>query len=213
MWFHIVLHVLTNILKDCAIPSSGYRTKVVEILVHVFKSFQVNARTHHTVCLSSALSSLWLHGHSCIAVPWLNWLVTDPSPQRPGTNLRPVYMGLLLDRLARGQVFLWVFLFLPVSIFLSMLHTGISFIYDREHVIWAVDSIIKWNTSACVILASHLNLHYELDGLGCESRWIGDFLYPSRIVLKPNLLPLLWVTHLLPRDKVARMWCWPPTHN
>ena len=176
MWFHIVLHVSTNILKDCAMPSSGYKTKLVEILVHIFKSFQATATTHHTECLSSALSSLWFCGHSCIAVPWLKWLVTDLSPQRPGTNPRLVYMWFLLDRLALGQVFLWVFWFLSVSIFLSMLHTRVSFICDREHVIWAVDSIIKQNTSACVILASHLNLHYELDGPGFESRWEWDFL-------------------------------------
>lgn len=214
MWFHTVLHVSTNILKDCAMPSSGYKTKVVEILVHLFRSFQVTARTHHTVCLSSAVSSLWFHYHSCMAVPWPKWLVTDPSTQRHGTNPRPVYMGFILHRLALGQIFLWVFWFLPAaSIFLSMLHTHISFIYNREHVIWTVDRIIKWNTSVCVIVASHLNLHYKLDSPGFETRWGWDFLYPSRKALKPTLLPLLWVMRLLPRNKVARMWCWPPTHN
>jgi hypothetical protein len=125
MWFHIVWHISTNILKDCAMPSSGYKTKIVEILIHIFKSFQVTARTHHTVFLSSAVSSLWFHDHSCMAVPSLKWLVTDLSPQRPGSNPRPVYMGFMVDRLALGQVFLLSILIFACQ-YLLMYHTHIS---------------------------------------------------------------------------------------
>ena len=57
------------------------------------------------------------------------------SPCRPETDHRPVHVGLAVDNVQLAQVFVRVIRFSPVSINPPMLHTSISFIYNRSYVI------------------------------------------------------------------------------
>jgi hypothetical protein len=60
--------------------------------------------------------------HNGLAVPWLRWLVTGLSPQRPGFNPGSVHVEFVVDKVALGQVFLRVLRFSPVSFIPPVLH-------------------------------------------------------------------------------------------
>jgi hypothetical protein len=42
---------------------------------------------------------------TCMAVPWLRWLVAGLSPRRPGFDPESVHVGFVVDKVALGQVF------------------------------------------------------------------------------------------------------------
>jgi hypothetical protein len=78
-------------------PSLGYKTKVVEILVHIFKSFQATATTHHAECLSSAVSSpliSWSFLHCCaMAQVVSHWPVTTEAWYQSQACLHVIFVG------------------------------------------------------------------------------------------------------------------------
>jgi hypothetical protein len=65
--------------------------------------------THTDLHLASAVSCT-------LAVPWPRQSVTGLLPRRPGFAPWSVHVGFVVDRVASGQVFLWVLQHFPVSI-------------------------------------------------------------------------------------------------
>jgi hypothetical protein len=57
------------------------------------------------------------------AMSWLRWLVADQLLNSPSFKVWPVDVGFVEDRVALGQVFLWIMKILPVIIVPPMFHT------------------------------------------------------------------------------------------
>jgi hypothetical protein len=51
-----------------------------------------------------------------LTVPWLRSLVAGLSPRRPGFTPGSIHVGFVVEKVALGQVFLWVLRFSPVII-------------------------------------------------------------------------------------------------
>jgi hypothetical protein len=75
-------------------------------------------------------------------MPWLKQLVASLSLWKPGSDLRPVFEGFVVDKVALGHVFLQVCPSSHVSVMPPMLQTH-SFIYHQYSINLATDSIIK----------------------------------------------------------------------
>jgi len=93
-------------------------------------------------------------------------LTLNLSPQTPRFTCRPVRMGFVVDRVALGHVFLWVFWFFLINIILLMLHTH-SFIWHWYYVILATVSVLKWSalvrcTKWGLKIHQNLELHEKL---------------------------------------------------
>jgi hypothetical protein len=56
------------------------------------------------------------------AVPWLRRLVADLSPRRPGFDPGSVHVGIVMDKVALGQVFHRVLRFSPINFIPPVLH-------------------------------------------------------------------------------------------
>jgi hypothetical protein len=67
-----------------------------------------------------------------LAVPWLRWLVTGLSQQRPRFVPMSVHVGFVVDKVALAQVFLQVLRFPPAIIVLLGLHTHIYDLGDEQ---------------------------------------------------------------------------------
>jgi len=67
------------------------------------------------------------------AVQCLMLFFAGLTPQRPGFNSRPVYVGFVVDK---------VLLFFTVNIIPPVLHTHL-FIYVRRYMILATESVVK----------------------------------------------------------------------
>jgi hypothetical protein len=78
-----------------------------------------------------------------VKINGLRRLVADLSQRRPGFKARPGRMGFVLGKVALVQGFLVVLRFFRVSIIPPVLHTHISFTYDRRYITLATDSILK----------------------------------------------------------------------
>jgi hypothetical protein len=61
-----------------------------------------------------------------MAVPQFRRLVTSLSKRRPRFAPRLVHVGSIVDKVALGQVYLWVLHFPPVSIILPLFHNHLS---------------------------------------------------------------------------------------
>jgi hypothetical protein len=68
-----------------------------------------------------------------MAMPRLRSLVAGLSPRRPGFAPGSIHVGFVVDKVALGQVFLWVLRFFPVNIIPPSLSKLIS---SGEGVIW-----------------------------------------------------------------------------
>jgi hypothetical protein len=66
------------------------------------------------------IPSKWLSVKE-MAVPWLRRLVAGLSPLRPGFDPGSVHVGLVVDNVALGQVFVRVLRFSPVN-FIPLVH-------------------------------------------------------------------------------------------
>lgn len=77
---------------------------------------------------------------------WLSQLVTGLTAERPGFNARPVHVGVVVNQVALGQVYIRILLFFP-----SVLPTDVpdSRICHQCYTITATDSISKQTHSAC----------------------------------------------------------------
>jgi hypothetical protein len=67
-----------------------------------------------------------IHDTQFRSLPWLGGSFAILSPQRPGSNPRPVSVRFVVDNMALEQVFLQVLLFYPVSIIPPLLHTHLQ---------------------------------------------------------------------------------------
>jgi hypothetical protein len=71
----------------------------------------VTLTTHYHLAHNSRMSK------GCIgAVPWLRRLVSGHSPRGPGFAPGSIHVRFMVDKVALGQVFLWVLRFSPVDI-------------------------------------------------------------------------------------------------
>jgi hypothetical protein len=72
--------------------------------------------------------------------------VTEITQRRPGFHPWPVLVGIFVDKMARGRVFVqvseYVIFFLSIF-FLPVIHTHTSLIYHRCYIISAVDTVVK----------------------------------------------------------------------
>ena len=69
--------------------------------------------------------------------------------------------------------------------------TCLLFFHSRSQIWVGQDSVV------CIVTG------YSVDGLGIESWWRQDFLYPSRLALGSTQPPVQWVLAVFPRVKVA----------
>jgi len=68
--------------------------------------------------------------------------VTGLSPRIPGFDFYSFRAGFLLSKVALGQADLQVLLFSPVSVISPTFHSH-SLIYNRRHIILAIESVVK----------------------------------------------------------------------
>jgi hypothetical protein len=81
---------------------------------------------------------------------WLAGLVVEVaelSLRSPRFIPRAVYVKLVTNEVALGQVFLQVLLFCPVRVIPPKLYSNVSFIDHRHHINSATGTVVKWNTS------------------------------------------------------------------
>jgi len=99
------------------------------------------------------------------------------SPQRPGFNPGPVYVGFVVNKVAMVQVFLRALSFSPVSIIPPLLRTYVSYTYHRHDVILAPVSIVKLHTRCYkehvgVMTFCHLKMAVETTVEAFPEKWI-----------------------------------------
>jgi hypothetical protein len=76
------------------------------------------------VCLVTSWRDTGMDPMHCPwAMPWLKHLVTGLLPQRPVFNLRLVFVGYVVEKVALGQVFLCVCELFPVISIPAILHS------------------------------------------------------------------------------------------
>jgi len=107
-------------------------------------------------CNSSIIRTLMLY--SLLAVLCLRQLVACFSPWRLRFNPRPDYVGFVVTKVAKCQVFLQVLQLSSVNIRPPVIHTHISFINQWCYTISAIDSI-KWSIPGFLSLMAFYYLH------------------------------------------------------
>jgi len=77
-------------------------------------------------------------------------MVVCLSPQRPGVDHGPLYVGSVVDQARLGEVFLRVFQF-STDVIPPMLPTHILFVCHRRYKIKAVNIVVEPNTSVSLV--------------------------------------------------------------
>jgi hypothetical protein len=86
-----------------------------------------------------------------LTVPWLRLLVAGLSPRMPGFDPGSVHMGLVVDKLAGGQIFSQVLRFYPVSFIQLVLHYTKK---SEKKLIVLITGLHKKTQGCCASVAS-----------------------------------------------------------
>jgi hypothetical protein len=93
---------------------TGYYDRLFLENLYRTKLPHLSRRNNHTQEFSPN-ESILTNRNTSLAVPWLRSLVAGLSPRRPVFAPGSVHVGLVVDKVALGQVFLRVFQFSPVN--------------------------------------------------------------------------------------------------
>jgi len=135
--WHLTLWVLSLELASCHLSGVQNREVTSNFFENLCTSGCINFHRSIIYVVSVSLSSfyIWTQTHqqeSEGAMPWLRWLVTGLSLQKPGFNPRPFSVGFRVDKVGLGQSFLMVLLFrLSLSFCQSSILLIQSFIYYK----------------------------------------------------------------------------------
>jgi hypothetical protein len=95
--------------------------------ISIYQHFRLRRLDHQVISKRRALSHAAHYptrdlNCTARAVPWLRRLAAGLPPRRPGFDPGSVHVGFVVDKVARGQVFLRVLRFSPVNFIPPVLH-------------------------------------------------------------------------------------------